>query len=214
MTLVSLKSGTENGAEFIKITLSDDSALSLKTCYLPQTASDPFLWEEGREISSVEEDDLRFASACYHTERAALRLITRAEQTQTGLSWKLEHRGHDRAGVLVVVSRLVSLGLVDDERYAGLWIRSRLACGSGKVSTPRKLSAALRNRGIHSATAGKVLKNILDAETELALLERYVERISSGTGNSVQALASGFSLRGILKFEGFSQAVLSIYFED
>jgi regulatory protein len=214
MTLVSLKSGTENGAEFIKITLSDDSTFSLKTCYLSQTVSDPFLWEKGREISSAEEEDLRFAAACYHTERAALRLITRAEQTRTGLSWKLEHRGHDRASVLAVVSRLVFLGLIDDERYAGLWIRSRLAWGSGKVSTPRKLLAALRNRGIDSATAGKVLKNILNDETELALLERYMEQISPGTGNSVQAPSSGFSLRGILKFEGFSQAVLSIYFED
>jgi regulatory protein len=214
MTLVSLKSDTENSAEFIRITLSDDSVFSFKTCYLSQIVSDLFLWGMGREISPAEEEDLRFAAACYRAERAALRLITRAEQTQTGLSRKLEHRGHDQASVAAVVSRLVSLGLINDERYAGLWIRSRLARRSGKVPTPRKLSAALRNRGIDSFTAGKVLKNILDTETELALLGRYMEQASSGTKNSLQTLSSGFSLRGILKFEGFSQAVLSIYFED
>jgi regulatory protein len=213
MTLVSLKSGTENGAEFIKITLSDDSSYSLKTCYLSQAALDPFLWENGREISSVEEEDLRFAAACYQAERAALRLIARAEQTETGLSRKLELRGHDRASVSAAVSRLVSLGMIDDERYAGLWIRSRLVRRSGKVPTPRGLSAALRNRGIDSSTVGKVLKNILDTETELALLRRYMEQTPSGAGNSLQARFSGFSPRGILKFEGFSQDVLSIYFE-
>jgi regulatory protein len=214
MTLVSLKSGTENGAEFIKVTLSDDSSFSLKTCYLPQTVSDPFLWETGKEISSVEEEDLRFAAACYRAERAALRLIARAEQTETGLSLKLERRGHDRASVSAVVSRFVSLGLINDERYAELWIRSRLARRGGKIPSPRRLLAALRNRGIDSSGAGKVLKKTLDTETELALLTRYMEHPPWGTGNSLQPPSSGFSTRARLKFEGFSQAVLSIYFED
>jgi regulatory protein len=214
MTLVALKSGTENGAELIKITLSDDSSFSLKTCYFSQIASDPFLWEAGREISSVEEEDLRFAAACYRAERAALRLIARAEQTETGLSLKLEHRGHDRESVSAVVSRFVSLGLINDERYAGLWIRSRLARASGKVPSPRKLSAALRNRGIDSSTVRKVLKKTLDTETELALLSRYMECPPLGRGNSPHSPSSGFSPRAVLKFEGFSQAVLAIYFED
>jgi regulatory protein len=213
MTLVSLKSDAENGAESIKITLSDDSSFSLKMCYLSQSASDPFLWETGREISSAEEEELRFAASCYRAERAALRLITRAEQTETGLSRKLEQRGHDRLSVLAVVSRFVSLGLIDDERYAGLWIRSRLAHGGRKVPTPRKLFASLRNRGIDSSTAEGALKSILDTETELALLTQYMECASPGAGNSLKA-SFDFSLRGILKFEGFSQAVLSVYFED
>jgi regulatory protein len=214
MTLVALKSGAENGAECIKITLSDNTSFSLKTCYLQQTVLDPFLWETGKEISPAEEEDLRFAAACYRAERAASRLIARAEQTETGLSLKLERRGHLRASVLAVVSRFVSLGLINDERYAELWIRSRLARRSGQVPSPRKLSAALRNRGIDSATAGKALKKTLDTETEMALLARYIGHIPSGTGNSRKALFSGFSLRAMLKFEGFSQAVLSIYFED
>jgi regulatory protein len=214
MTLVSLKSGTENGAGFIKITFSDDSSCSFKPCYLSQTVFDPLSWETGREISSVEEEDLRSAAACYRAERAALRLIARAEQTETGLSRKLERRGHDQASVSAAVSRLVSLGLINDERYAGLWIRSRLVRRGGKVPTPRRLSAALRNRGIDSSTAAKALETILDTETELALLRRYVEQASLGAGNSPHASFSGFSPRRMLKFEGFSQAVLSIYFED
>jgi regulatory protein len=214
MTLVALKSGTENGAGFITITLSDDSSFSFKPCYLSQIASDPFLWETGREISSAEEEDLRFAAACYRAERAGLRLIARAEQTETGLSFKLEHRGHEWASVLAVVSRFVSLGLIDDGRYAELWIRSRLTRRGGKVPSPRRLSAALRNRGIDSSTVEKALKKILDTDTELALLTRYMERPPPGTGNSFEAPSSGFSIRAMLKFEGFSQAVISIYLED
>jgi regulatory protein len=214
MTLVALKSGTENGAEFIRITLSDDSSFSFKPCYLPGTAPDPFLWETGREISSAEEEDLRFAAACYRAERAGLRLIARAEQTETGLSFKLEHRGHNRASVSAVVSRFVSLGLINDERYAELWVRSALARRGRKVPSPRRLSAALRNRGIDSSTTGKVLKKILDTETELALLTRYMERPPPRAGNSSKAPPSGFSPRAMLKFEGFSQAVIAIYFEE
>ncbi|MDR1863865.1 MAG: recombination regulator RecX [Treponema sp.] len=211
MTLVSLKSGTENGAGFLKITLSDDSSFSVKTCYLSQAASDLSLWEEGREISPAEEEDLRFAAACYRAEQDGLRLIARAEQTEAGLSRKLGHRGHDSAGVSAVVSRFVSLGLINDERYAELWIRSRLARRSGKIPTPRTLLASLRNRGIDSSSAGKALKSILDEETELALLKRYMGQTSSRASLPV---SSGFSLRGVLKFEGFSQDVLSVYFED
>jgi regulatory protein len=165
-------------------------------------------------VSPAEEEELRFAAACYRAERAASRLIARAEQTETGLALKLERRGHLRASVSAVVSRFVSLGLIDDERYAELWIRSRLARKSGQVPSPRKLSAALRNRGIDSATAGKALNKILDTETELALLTRYIENIPARAGNSRKPWPAGFSLRAMLKFEGFSQAVLSIYFED
>jgi regulatory protein len=208
MTLVSRKSGIENGAEFITITLSDDASFSLKACYLSPAVSDPLLWETGREISPAEEEDLRFAAACYQAEQAGLRLIARAEQTAMGLSRKLELRGHDSAGVSAVVSRFVSLGLINDERYAELWIRSRLA----KVPTPRKLYASLRNRGIDSSTVEKALKNTLDAETELELLTHYIERLSSKDEDLQRS--SGFSLRKSLKFEGFSQAALSTYFED
>jgi regulatory protein len=213
MTLVSQKSDTENGAGFIKITLSDDSSFSLKTYYLSQAASDPFLWETGREISPAEEEDLRFAAACYRAEQAGLRLIARAEQTETGLSRKLELRGHDPAGVSAVVSRFVSLGLINDERYAELWIRSRLARRDGKVPSPRKLYASLRSRGIDSSIVEKALKNTLDTETELDLLRRYMERLSSRDEDLPQR-SSGFSIRKGLKYEGFSQTVLSTYFED
>jgi regulatory protein len=214
MTLVSLQNDTENGAEFVKITLSDDSSFSLKVCYLLQIASDLFLWEAGREVSSTEEEELRFAAACYRAEQAGLRLIARAEQTETGLSWKLERRGHDRLTVSAVISRFVSLGLINDERYAELWIKSRLARRGGKVPTPRKLSASLRNRGIVSSMVEKALKNTLDGETEMALLRRYMEQASFGAADSPRTSPAGFSPRGNLKFEGFSQAVLSIYFED
>jgi hypothetical protein len=73
---------------------------------------------------------------------------------------------------------------------------------------------SLRNRGIDSSAAEKALKKTLDTETELALLTRYMERSPPGAGNSCKAPFSGFSPRAMLKFEGFSQAVLSIYFED
>jgi regulatory protein len=207
LTLVSLKGGTESGAEFVKIGLSDGSSLSLKSCYLPEISKNPAFWEEGREISSAEEEELRFAGACYRAERAGLRLIARAEQTETGLFIKLQHRGHSSASAAVVVSRFASLGFINDERYAELWVRARLVRKGGKVPTPRRLLASLKNRGIDSSAAGKALKNSLDTETEFALLRRYIEK-------SAPKEIHGFSLRNFLKFEGFSSDVISLYLED
>jgi regulatory protein len=207
MTLVSLKSGTENGAELVKIGLSDSSSLSLKAYYLSAISENPALWEPGREISPSEEDELRFAAACYRAERAGLRLIARAEQTETGLFIKLQHRGYNSACVSAVISRFVSLDLINDGRYAEMWLRSRLIRQGGKVPSPRKLLASLRNRGIDSASAGKAVKNTLDTETELALLQRYLD---THTPKEIP----GFSLKKFLKFEGFSPDVLSLYFEE
>jgi regulatory protein len=205
MTLVSLKSGTENGAELVKIALSDGSSLSFKVCFLSKIPESPALWEEGREISPAEEEDLRFATACYRAERVGLRLIARAEQSEMGLFRKLEYRGHSSAGVSAVISRFVSQGLVNDERYAERWVRARLVRRGGKVPTPRNLSAALRNRGISAAVAGEALKNCLDTETELALIRRYLNQ---------HRPSFNFSPRSLLKFEGFSPAVISLYFDE
>ena len=82
---------------------------------------------EERELSSAEEDAFRFAAACYKAEKAAARLIARAEQNSFGLAAKLERRGHDTRAVKAVISVLSDRNLLDDARYAERWILSRLA---------------------------------------------------------------------------------------
>ncbi|MDR2134708.1 MAG: recombination regulator RecX [Treponema sp.] len=208
MTIVSIKSGT--GEELKKIELSDGSLFWFKTCYLPPLFNDELYTAgkaEGREISADEDRAFRFASGCLRAEKAALRLIARAEQAVFGISRKLERRGHESACVDAVVSRLVELELLDDRRFARLWLESRLCC---RVSSPRRLLAALCGRGIDRHAAETVLKNCLDGEHEADLLNRYVNR----KGLSVPEKTDPRSFRYLLKGEGFSAPAIQQYLEE
>jgi regulatory protein len=200
MTIVAIKSGT--GSEIKRIELSDGSFFSFRACYAP-----PVFLAEGREISAAEEEGFRFASACLRAEKTALRLIARAEQCRRGLARKLERRGHDPACACAVLSRLVELELVDDSRFARLWLESALRL----ARSPRRLLASLCGRGIGQDDARAALKAVLDAETERALLARFAEKLKKPRkGAGEDGLRS---LKYLLKSEGFSAPAIGRYFE-
>ncbi|MDR1318155.1 MAG: recombination regulator RecX [Treponema sp.] len=208
MTIVSVKSGT--GEELKKIELSDGSFFWFKTCYLPPLFNDELYAEEkaeGREISADEDRAFRFASECLTAEKAALRLIARAEQTVFGISRKLERRGHEAACVGAVVSRLAELELLDDRRFARLWLESHLGRRTG---SPRRLLAALCGRGIDRNDAEAALKSCLDRERETELLNHYVNRRYPAAGEKTDL----YSLKYLLRGEGFSASAIQRYLEE
>jgi regulatory protein len=215
MTIISIKSGT--GGEFRRIELSDGSIFSFKPCYLPPVFLDDSLYTpgaaEGREINADEEAAFRFASSCLRAEKAALQLIARAEQSVFGLSRKLKKRGHDSACVRSVISRLAELELVDDSRYARLWLESRI---NRKASSPRRLLVALCARGIDHDDAESVLKTALDAETEWQLLLHYTNK-QRRLRKAVSPETGGNDLRSLkyaLKSEGFSTEAIQRFIEQ
>jgi regulatory protein len=201
MTIVAIKSGT--GADIRRVELSDGSLFSFKTCYLPSVFFDDAHYTPGRDISPGEEESFRFASSCLRGEKAALRLVSRAEQTSLGLRRKLEKAGYSPSCVRAVLARLEELGIVDDSRYARLWLRARLA---SKAEGPRRLLAALRHRGIPRQDAEKVLRSVLDPAEERALLEKFIKknRLSGEEPN----------IGNILRGEGFSPLLIREYREN
>ncbi|MDR0583635.1 MAG: recombination regulator RecX [Treponema sp.] len=217
MTIVSIKTGT--GTELRRIELSDGSFFSFKTGYLPPVFTDESLYTpgtaEGREISAGEEAGFRFASACLRAERAALRLIARAEQTVSGLGRKLEQRGNKPLCVRAVVSRLAGTGLVDDRRFARLWLETRLG---RRRDSPRRLLSALRSRGISREDAGTALQSVLNDETERALLGRFMEKQRHLRGFCAAEIRSETdvlrSVRFKLRSEGFSSGVIQRFFDE
>jgi len=210
LTIISLKSGTDVS----RIELSDGSLFSYKPCYL----SSAYIADDyaiGREINADEEEAFRFASACLRAEKRALQLIARAEQTAFGLSRKLKKRGHDTACINAVTAQLCALNLLDDRRYARLWLESRI---SRQATSPRRLLAALRSRGIDRHDAEAALKETLDDEAEQQLLERYVQKlrrkgnVADDADNDPEGANSAIlrSLRYTLKNEGFSSLAIEI----
>lgn len=216
MTVVSVKSQTdpEVGASVYKIELSDGSLFSIKTSYLSPASQGELFSMLNKALSVEEEQDFRFAAACFQAEQAALRLLARAEQTSLGLSNKLARRGHSAPCVQAVVSHLTELEILSDARYARLWLQARLA---RRGESPRYLIMALGNRGIDRNIAVAALKSVLNFEGESLLLKKYLQknRLKSGNALNDQTIfdKTTDALRSKLKYEGFSSAVIQSLWE-
>jgi regulatory protein len=206
MTVVSIKTtGPEAGPWISRIGLSDGSLFSLSHTYLPSSLRDEALPLPGTDLGGDEVEALRFAAACFRAERAALRLVARAEQTEAGLARKLERRGHSSACIRAAISHLAEREIVSDRRYARLWLQSRLI-RDGR--SPLQLLNALSGRGIDRDTARTALKSVLDFDHETALLRRFlVKKRLSGAGKDS-------FLKQRLKYEGFSPSVLQWFWEE
>jgi len=195
VTVTSFKTVKLREGELIKTEFSDGSELSISTVYLPEGIEAVF--QENKELTLEEEEAFKFAALCYGVEKAALRYIARAEQNSLFLTAKLE-RKHPELVVKKVISHLLDLNLINNERYAELWVRSRLSQGK----SPRWLLASLGKRGINRNSSLNALKKVLDPETEYKLLLKYFEKI--GVGEQESAAIP----RARLKSEGFSNATL------
>lgn len=134
-------------------------------------------------------------------EKTALRLVARAEQSEAGLLRKLLARGFSRADSVNALAALKESGMVDDERFAGLWAASRII---HKNESPGRLVTGLLRRGINSKTAKKAVKKAVPASTESEILERYVRAygiLTDGTGAK------------LLRNEGFSADAVTAWLD-
>ncbi|MDR1352462.1 MAG: RecX family transcriptional regulator [Treponema sp.] len=208
MQVVSIKAADSS---LVRIGLSDGSLFSFKTVYLPPDFP-PDLWAvQGAEISAREAESFRFAAGCYRAERAALALVARAEQTRLGLKGKLERKGINSVYAGAALDYLERLGIISDERFAGLWLESklrRIGAGRGGKLCPRKLLGSLLGRSVPSGIARKALSSALDSGTEWLLLDSYIAGVFPDFDKD------DISVRQKLKAAGFSSAVIRAYWED
>ena len=87
---------------------------------------------------------------------AAVRLLARREYAVAELTSRLRGRGHDEGVVVAVIDQLQDEGLVSDERFVEVFVRSRLERGAG----PMKIEAELRQRGVDTALAQPHLEGV------------------------------------------------------
>ena len=133
-----------------------------------------------------------------------LRLLTARARTRAELAGQLAKRGYPGEVTEAVLRRLAAVGLVDDEDFAGQWVRSRQAsAGKGK----RALAAELRLKGLDEHVIAGALESI-DAGTERsraeALVERRLRREALGGGDEMKVMRR---LVGMLARRGYSQGV-------
>lgn len=80
----------------------------------------------------------------------ALRLLERRPHAAGELKRKLLQRGYEPVIVRAVIEKLTGIGLLNDEKFAGNFVRYRL---SGAPRGPRRLAAELISRGVDRTLA-------------------------------------------------------------
>ena len=133
-----------------------------------------------------------------------LRLLTARARSRAELIGKMVKHGYPDEVAETVLSRLVSVGLVDDEDFAAQWVRSRHTySGKGK----RALAAELRTKGVDAEVIAAALDGI-DAGAERGRAEQLVERklrrevLAEGDDPKVMR-----RLVGMLSRRGYSQTM-------
>ncbi|CAN1567133.1 recombination regulator RecX [Mycobacteriaceae bacterium] len=133
-----------------------------------------------------------------------LRLLTVRARSRAELIGKMAKHGYPDEVAETVLSRLVSVGLVDDEDFAAQWVRSRHTySGKGK----RALAAELRTKGVDAEVIAAALDGI-DAGAERGRAEQLVERklrrevLAEGDDPKVMR-----RLVGMLARRGYSQTM-------
>jgi regulatory protein len=203
--------------DLFKVQLKDGLEFIVSSVYMPLEYQGLFLFTRGGASPGHIMDDIEdmenradeaaevfsHAQLCLAAENTALRLIARAEQCSAGLIRKLEQKKYGAAAAEAVVLRLREQNLVNDGRYARLWLKAK--AGRGHKS-PRYLINALRVRGIGREAAEEALQEQLSVkEAEAELLRRFVKK-----HRKIPLPV----LRGFLKNEGFSSDVIAEYFEE
>ncbi|MCL2758747.1 MAG: RecX family transcriptional regulator [Treponema sp.] len=153
----------------------------------------------------MSENENDTTTAFLRAEKTALRLIARAEQCTNGLARKLEKRGFDSACIGEIITKLTELKLLDDHRFACFWLRSRLRL----TRSPRQLLSSLCARGIDRDDAETAFKTVLDQDTELALIKRYIKKYARKIRGKDR-----LSIKYFLKGEGFSANVIQQFLDE
>lgn len=86
--------------------------------------------------------------------RAAVRILTKRAKSSGELRRKLREYGHGADAIDWTLARLAELGVLDDEQYAHMVVRSQL---SRKPAGRRLLAGKLREKGIEQSIIDRVL---------------------------------------------------------
>ncbi len=127
-----------------------------------------------------------------------LRQLTMRPRSRSQLAQKLRERGCPQDVAARVLDRMTEVGLVDDEAYAELLVRSKRAT---RGLARRALASELRSHGIEPEVADEAL-DAVGSEQERALAEELVaKRLRTLQGLDAQVQAR--RLAGMLARKGY-----------
>jgi regulatory protein len=132
-----------------------------------------------------------------------LRQLSMAPRSRQQLADKLRQRGCADDVATRVLDRMTEVGLVDDEAYAAMLVRSQQA---GRGLAKRALAHQLRGKGVADETIEEALGSI-DVDSERVLAEQVAAKAMrrlAGLEPTVQARR----LAGVLSRKGYPPSVV------
>lgn len=96
-------------------------------------------------------------------KESAFRLLGYRDRSRTELARKLRDRGYPAAVANEIVTRLEEIGIIDDQRFAASWVRSRAAQGMGA----RRIARELGQKGVAAETIEEALAPEASEEVQL-----------------------------------------------
>ncbi|WP_318712959.1 regulatory protein RecX [Treponema sp.] len=179
-----------------EITPGAGSAFFLRKEYL--SLVDPERICAGAEFNDEETSDILNAALIYSAEYAAMTYLARAEHCRAALTQKLIKKNIDRKAIEPALDYLEGVRYLDDERFAGAWLRTRsIDHAEGRI----RLAAELASRGVDRNAAKKALDEFFSDHDEMEICRRAYRKVRNLKSDSDRIKASlvqkGFTLKEI-----------------
>lgn len=179
-----------------EITPGAGSAFFLRKEYLSLVDSERIC--AGAEFNDEETSDILNAALIYSAEYAAMTYLARAEHCRAALTQKLLKKNIERKAIEPALDYLESVRYLDDERFAGAWLRTRsIDHAEGRI----RLAAELASRGVNRTAAKNALDEFFSEHDEMDICRRAYRkaRVLKSDPDKIKAslVQKGFTLREI-----------------
>ena len=135
---------------------------------------------------------------------SAYRYLSYRPRSYAEVEQKLSDKGFGNAVVNTVLSYLVRLGYLNDEKFADQWVQSRVRLrGLGR----RRIQQELRDKGVDREIVRRTLADVLTADLEVETARKAAEG-KLRTMKSVDRETRRRRLAGFLERKGFSYDVI------
>jgi regulatory protein len=143
-------------------------------------------------------------SECTRAKNIAYRYLSYRPRSYSEVEKKLRDKGFGEVTIHRVLSNLIRLGYVDDEKFADQWAQSRVRLrGLGR----RRIEQELRDKGVDRETARRALEEVLTADLEIETARSVAER-KLLTMRTLDRETRRRRLAGFLERKGFSFDVI------
>lgn len=105
--------------------------------------------------------------------KESIRLLKYRERSRFEIEYRLKHKGFSQPDIEKVVKKLMSLGYINDERFAEMWIKDRVQV---KPMGSSRLKNELRKKGISSDIIDNKISWFLENYDEFELAQSIIQK--------------------------------------